>query len=71
MDQLIVITKILGYPKEEDLEFISDTRALEYIKCLPRKKGTNFKEKFKAVDSTVIDFLEKCLIFNPHKRITV
>lgn len=31
MDQLIVITKVLGFPKEEDFKFISDKKALEYL----------------------------------------
>ena len=28
MDQLIIITKIIGFPNEKDLEFITDKKAL-------------------------------------------
>lgn len=57
MDQLIVITKVLGFPKEEDLDFISDQKALDYIKCLPKKKGTDFSKKFPHVNKQIIDFM--------------
>lgn len=44
MDQLIVITKVLGYPTKEDIDFISDEKALDYIKCLPKKNKTDFNK---------------------------
>lgn len=71
MDQLIVITKVLGFPTKDDLEFITDKKALDYINCLPKKKGTNFSEQFSKCDKNVLDFLQKCLQFSPDKRISI
>lgn len=50
---------------------MTDQKALDYIMCLPKKKGTDFKIKFSKIDLEVIDFLQKCLSFNPLKRISV
>lgn len=71
MDQLIVIIKTLGFPNEEDLSFVSDVKAREYIDCLPKKKGVDFGEIFCEAGELGLDFLKKCLEFNPEKRIGI
>ena len=71
MDQLIVITKVLGYPQKSDLAFISDQKAMDYIKCLPQKKGISFQEKFPKASKEAIDFLKKTLKFSPDLRLSI
>lgn len=71
MDQLIVIIKVLGFPKEEDLQFVTDQKAQDYLQCLPKKKGIDFQDKFSYASKEAVDFLQQCLIFNPHKRISI
>lgn len=66
-----MITKVLGFPKKEDTEFISDEKALDYIKCLPKKNKTDFNKKFKAATKVAIDFLIKTLKFSPDLRLSI
>lgn len=70
-DQLNIIFSILGTPSDEDLEFVSDDKALEYLRSFPNKPKTDFKLMFPVASPESIDFLEKTLRFNPHKRITI
>lgn len=42
-----------------------------YIKELPIKHKVPFQTLFPTTDSQAIDLLEKMLLFNPKKRITV
>ena len=71
MDQLIIIIKVLGSPKGDDLDFITDSQALDYIKCLPKKKGINFKEIYPMASKKCLSFLKGCLKFNPNQRLSV
>jgi mitogen-activated protein kinase 1/3 len=70
-DQLNVIFSVLGTPKEEDFEFVTDQKALEYLKSFPFKKAVDLNEIYPAATSDAIDLLKKCLEFNPRKRITL
>lgn len=44
-----VIFSVIGTPSEEDLEFITDEKALEYIKLFPKSKGVDLKGIFPAI----------------------
>jgi mitogen-activated protein kinase 1/3 len=70
-DQLSIIFSVLGTPKEEDYKFVTDAKAVDYLKSFPPKKCVEFTELFPAATSEAIDLLKKMLIFNPHKRITI
>jgi mitogen-activated protein kinase 1/3 len=70
-DQLNVIFSVLGTPKEEDFEFVTDAKALEYLKSFPYKKPVDLNEIYPAASSEAIDLLKKCLQFDPRKRIAV
>ena len=50
---------------------IKSRRAREYIRSLPYKKKVPFKVLFPNCNRLAIDLLEKMLVFNPAKRITV
>lgn len=62
---------MLGSAEEKDIQFVTDAKALEYLKSFPKKKRVNFTEIFPGATPEAIDFLEKCLQFNPKLRITV
>lgn len=70
-DQLNVIFSIIGTPDPADLEIVTDPKALQYLKSFPDTKKTDLQEMYKGSSSEAIDFINKLLIFNPKKRMTV
>ena len=73
-NQLWLILEKLGTPNMEDYYNIKLKRAREYIRSLPFFKKVPFQLLFPNADEInplAIDLLEKLLIFNPAKRITV
>uniref|UniRef100_A0A6N2LCM3 mitogen-activated protein kinase n=1 Tax=Salix viminalis TaxID=40686 RepID=A0A6N2LCM3_SALVM len=71
LNQLKLIINILGSQSEEDLEFIDNMKAKKYIKSLPYSPGTPFSRLYPNAHPLAIDLLQKMLIFDPSKRITV
>ena len=72
-DQLNIIFDVIGSPDEESMGFVTDPNAVLYLKSLSQKKKNkiNFKSKFPGSCSESLDLLQKMLIFDPKKRITV
>lgn len=70
-DQLIMILKKLGTPTPADLEFITDEKALVYIKSLPNYPRSSLAKAFPKVTPEAISFLEGCLTFDPNRRLSV
>ena len=72
-DQLNVIFDVIGSPNEESMGFVTDPNAVLYLKSLSQKKKNkiNFKTKFPGSCDESLDLLQKMLIFDPNKRITV
>ena len=70
-DQLNVILDVVGTPEPEDCTFIKDPAKLQVILDAPKKVRKNFAEKYPAATPEMIDLLNKMLVFNPYKRITV
>ena len=72
-DQLNVIFDVIGSPDEESMGFVTDPNAVLYLKSLSQKKKNkiNFKTKFPGSSDESLDLLQKMLIFDPNKRITV
>ena len=56
-----MIFEVIGTPNEDDLTFITDEKAIEYIKSFGVKKPTNFKELYPAATNECIDFLNKTI----------
>ncbi|KAF8396647.1 hypothetical protein HHK36_018271 [Tetracentron sinense] len=71
VQQLRLITELLGSPEDSDLAFLRSDNARKYVKQLPQVPKQPFSKKFPNVSSTAIDLAEKMLVFNPCKRITV
>lgn len=71
VQQLGLITELLGSPEDSDLGFLRSDNARRYVKQLPHIPKRPFTEKFPDVSPLAIDLAEKMLIFDPSKRITV
>lgn len=68
-DQLKVILEILGKQDQEDLSFITDPSAVEYIGKMQRNiPKIDFEKEFQFTDSKILKILEKMLEFNPFFR---
>lgn len=66
-----MIFSVLGTPNEDEVDFVTDAKAIEYLKSFKQKKRVDFKDLFPAATPECIDFLNQTLVFNPRKRITV
>jgi len=69
LDQLNVIFNILGTPAEEDISHLGEVR--NYLRNLDDKPRVKFSTIFKAAPEDAIDLLDKMLVFNPTKRLSV
>jgi len=70
LQQLRLIIETLGAPAPENLKFIENPQAVEYIQNLPKKAAVPFKTLYPNANAHAIDLLEKMLVFNPNGRIT-
>ncbi|PSR90004.1 Mitogen-activated protein kinase [Actinidia chinensis var. chinensis] len=71
VQQLVLITELLGSPEDSDLGFLRSENARKYVKQLPRVPKQPFSHKFPDVSPIAIDLAERMLVFDPSKRITV
>ncbi len=69
-EQIIMISKVLGTPTDEDASFITDHGARQYVKLLPKCPGVKLKDMYPDCSEDEIDFLSRMLTFNPFARIT-
>lgn len=71
MNQLDRIIEISGMPSEEDIEAINSPFAATMLESLPpTTQKTNLQDLFPHASKDALDLLQKCLHFNPAKRIT-
>ncbi|GJM90200.1 hypothetical protein PR202_ga06458 [Eleusine coracana subsp. coracana] len=71
LNQLKLIVNVLGTMSESDLEFIDNAKARRYIKSLPYTPGVHLASMYPHAHPLAIDLLQKMLIFDPTKRISV
>lgn len=64
-----MIFDVLGTP--DDINFITDERARNYIKSFGKIDKKPFNKLFDYMPAEVEDFLEKSLKFNPSERLTI
>ncbi|MFQ6653190.1 hypothetical protein Gotur_024718 [Gossypium turneri] len=69
--QLRLITELIGSPDDSSLGFLRSENARRYVRQLPQYPKQNFSARFPNSSSGAVDLLEKMLIFDPHRRITV
>jgi len=70
-DQLNVIFDVIGTPTEEEFSFVTDSKAIEYLKTFTTRKRSDLKVRYPAAGDDAMDLLNKMLVFNPFFRITV
>jgi hypothetical protein len=58
---LAVIFEILGTPEENDISFVTDPKALLYLKSFKPISRMNLKDKYPGADEDQIDLLNKML----------
>jgi len=66
----LIFTK-LGIPSDEDLKFVTNAHALNYIKTLPKHERIPFSQLYPNANPLALDLLEKMLQINPASRIRV
>ncbi|OIW00499.1 hypothetical protein TanjilG_24229 [Lupinus angustifolius] len=71
LNQLKLIISVLGSQNESDLGFIDNPKARRFIRSLPYTRGRHFSQLYPQADPLAIDLLQKMLVFDPTKRITV
>jgi len=69
--QMNLIFNVLGTPSEEDMRFITNPKARNYIKSLKKRPPKPFKSIYKNATDAATDLMEKMLQFNPERRISV
>lgn len=69
--QLRLITELIGSPDDASLGFLRSENAKRYVRQLPSYRKQNFSARFPNMSPEALDLLEKMLIFDPSKRITV
>ncbi|KAL0924981.1 hypothetical protein M5K25_003280 [Dendrobium thyrsiflorum] len=71
LNQLKLIVNVLGTMNDSDLSFIDNSKARKYIKSLPYSPGISFSSLYPHADPLAIDLLQKMLVFDPSRRISV
>ncbi|GAB2217367.1 hypothetical protein Droror1_Dr00000545 [Drosera rotundifolia] len=69
--QLRLITELIGSPDDSSLGFLRSDNARRYVRQLPQFPKQDFSVKFPNASPLAVDLLEKMLVFDPNKRITV
>lgn len=63
---------MLGYPSDDELEFIDNEHSLNYLRRLPKSKPIKWEDKLPpGTNPLAIDLLRQMLRFSPDKRITI
>ncbi|KAG6526660.1 mitogen-activated protein kinase 5-like isoform X1 [Zingiber officinale] len=71
MNQMRLITELIGTPTEAELDFLRNEDARRYMKHLPQFPPKSFASMFPHINPVAIDLIERMLTFDPNKRITV
>ncbi|GJN89177.1 hypothetical protein Rhopal_002151-T1 [Rhodotorula paludigena] len=69
--QLTLILGVLGTPSLDDFYAIGSQRSRDYLRALPFQKKKPLQALYPNANPLAIDLLERCLAFNPKKRISV
>eukprot|EP00246_Nothoceros_aenigmaticus_P000066 TRINITY_DN1008_c0_g1_i8.p1 TRINITY_DN1008_c0_g1~~TRINITY_DN1008_c0_g1_i8.p1 ORF type:complete len:178 (-),score=19.71 TRINITY_DN1008_c0_g1_i8:870-1403(-) len=71
VQQLRLITECIGSPDDSDLGFLRNDNARRYIGQLPRSEKQPLSRRFSNISPSALDLIERMLVFDPAKRITV
>ena len=65
------ILQVIGSPSAEEISFIEEEVALNYLKSLPKYEKKRASQIFDYCLPEWEDFLQKSLFFDPRKRMTI
>lgn len=71
MNQLDKIIEVTGRPSSDDITAINSPFAATMLESLPPSKPRSLSNMFPGASDDALDLLQKLLLFNPNKRITV
>ncbi|CAI5720626.1 unnamed protein product [Hyaloperonospora brassicae] len=71
LHQLKIIMDVVGSPSEDSLDFITNPKAKRFILRQPKKPKVSLSSVYPRATPHCLDLLEKMLIFDPRKRITI
>ncbi|KAJ7524057.1 hypothetical protein O6H91_18G075500 [Diphasiastrum complanatum] len=71
INQLKLIVNKIGSPEESDLQFINSHKARSYIRSLPFEPRIPLPLLYPHANPLAINLLDRMLVFDPKKRITV
>ena len=69
--QIKLIIDVLGSPKPEDLDFITNSSAKSFVLQFKNVKPKNFEDILKYDNKEAIDLVKHMLVFNPDKRYSI
>ncbi|XP_021767127.1 mitogen-activated protein kinase homolog MMK2 [Chenopodium quinoa] len=69
--QLKLVTELIGSPDDSSIAFLQSENAKRYVRQLPQYPRQQLSAKFPNASPLAIDLLEKMLVFDPSKRMTV
>ncbi|KAF9602173.1 hypothetical protein IFM89_025473 [Coptis chinensis] len=67
----LFVEQLLGSPDDTSLGFLRSDNARRYVRQLPQYPKQQFSARFSNMSPGAVDLLEKMLVFDPNKRITV
>ena len=70
-DQLAVIFDVLGTPNDEDISYVTDAKALGYLRSFTNIPRMDMATKYPGASGDGSDLLNRMLQFNPYFRISV
>ncbi|WRX17549.1 Protein kinase domain - like 10 [Theobroma cacao] len=70
-DLIDTFAMLIGSPDDASLGFLRSDNARRYVRQLPQCRKQQFSARFPNMSAVAVDLLEKMLVFDPNKRITV
>lgn len=71
LNQIELILEVIGKPSSEDVKAINSQNAASIISSISIKNKRSFASFFKDTNPVTLDFLQRCLQFNPEKRMSI
>ena len=68
---MAVIFDVLGTPTDEDISYVTDAKAIGYLKSFTPNERMNMQVKYPGASQEGVDLLNRMLQFNPYFRISV
>ncbi|OMO60605.1 hypothetical protein CCACVL1_24014 [Corchorus capsularis] len=68
VEQLDLVTDLLGTPSDETIARIRNEKARNYLNSMRKKKPIPFSKKFPNVDPLALNLLQRLIAFDPNDR---